>query len=214
MVAAALMAATTVGCSDDKKSATSTTRSSEGTTTTAAPRPTVSADQEDLITFAFADDAVNFRGGKTTAKALSEVKPEAKVETPMPVEFGTSVDKVLSDKARNQVKLIVANATDERGSRPRVDPVRVQRNAEDNVAIMVVIDNPTDTAITEPVVRADLLKGGTESVAKADFKIPASEVKEIPPNTAVFLVLEMSKERLGDFNEPLETLSLRLDLLT
>ncbi|MFZ2343552.1 MAG: hypothetical protein WAW08_03050, partial [Candidatus Microthrix parvicella] len=101
---------------------------------------------------------------------------------------------------------------DERGETPRADPFWVQRNADGDVALLVIIDNPTKDDLKNLSVRAELLKPDGKSNGIAEFKIPAKELDGLPAGDAAFLVLTVSEDRLEDPKSDVTRGGVRLDL--
>ena len=188
-------------------SAASASAGSKATTTT------VKVEEDDVFALVSDGDVIGFRGGRTTAKDLAAVTAEPDVDTPMPVVFTTSMDKVLKARSRNQLRTVIANATDARPERPHADPMRTQRDQNGDLAIFVVIDNPTDTALADLKIDAQVLKGGTEPAGSASFVIGDEEVESLEAGSAVVALLTMGKDRLVDPDIPLNGIGLRLDLV-
>lgn len=178
-----------------------------------ATTTTIKVVEDDIFALASDNDSVVFRGGTTTAQELAAVKSKQVVETPMPVVFAEGIDAVLQDRSRNQLRLVIAHAKDERPERAQVDPMRVQRDQNGDLAIFVVIDNPTDTALSDLVVRAQVLKGGSEPAGSAAFVIGDDELASLDAGSSAVALLTMSKDRLFDPDLSLNGIGIRLDLV-
>ncbi|MEZ5383425.1 MAG: hypothetical protein R2754_16705 [Microthrixaceae bacterium] len=168
--------------------------------------------EDSLIDFGDDPRPVAYRGGSLSPEDFAQVDPDEVVETPMPLLFATGVDAKLSDRARNQVRSVVATSTEDRGDAARADPLWIQRDPDGNVALLVVIDNPTAADLTALTVRAELLKPDGESNGVAQFEIPPEEVLGVPAGSAVFLVLTMDQDRLDDEKVDVSRGGVRLDL--
>ena len=216
LVAVGCLAATSCTGNDEKAAPTTTSGKSTAVTDggkTPPPKNTsVPSPEDSLIDFGNGVRPVNFRGGAVPAKAFVDVSSKGNVETPMEVLFPAGVDAKLSDRARNQVRTVVAAATDERGETPRADPFWVQHNADGDVALLVIIDNPTKDDLKNLSVRAELLKPDGTSNGIAEFKIPAKELDGLPAGDAAFLVLTVSEDRLEDPKSDVTRGGVRLDL--
>lgn len=192
-------------CTSDKDGSASTSTTTKHSTNAKANR-------DDVFTLRSDTDAVTFRGGVTSAADLHAVSASEPVKTPMDVTVSKTLDSKLAPRSRNQLRTIIARATDDRGDVPRADIMRVQPTPNGGIGLFVVIDNPTDQAIGTLQVTAELLEDGTTSAGKANFVIPESEIADIPANSAVVTLLTVGKDRLSDETPPVDQLGVRLDL--
>jgi hypothetical protein len=132
----------------------------------------------------------------------------------MPLSFQASVDEKLSDRARNQVRQIVATAVGERGDVPRIDPFWLETTESGDVAIYAILDNAGPSAIGEVQVEAVLLSAaGDSEFGRASFALPAAEIDApMEPGSAVFVVLTMGEDKIEDGDVSPEGIAVRLDL--
>lgn len=178
-----------------------------------ATTTTIKVAEDDVFALASEGDVVVFRGGRTTAKSLAAVKPTPAVETPMPVVFTKGIDAVLQDRSRNQLRTVIANAKDARPELAQAEPMRVVRDQNGDLAIFVVVDNPTDTALRDLTIRVQVLKGGSEPVGSAGFVIGDDELASLDAGSAAVALLTMGKDRLTDPELSLSGIGIRLDLM-
>lgn len=173
----------------------------------------VSSPQDSLVDFGDDPRPVNFRGGSIAPEAFVQVSQDGDVETPMPLVFPAGVDAKLSDRARNQVRTVVASATDERGTTPRADPFWIERDAAGNVALMVIVDNPSEDDLGKIAVTAELLLPNGDPNGTAKFEIPPRELDALAAGDAAFFVLTFGKDRLKDPTSDVASGGVRLDLV-
>ena len=185
----------------------------------AAPTSAVEWSQakDSLLRLSSASQIVSFRGGRVSASELEGVTDTAPVRTPMDLIVQRSVDDKLTERARNQVRKIVASASGERGSVPRVDPFWVDRTEAGDVAIYAIVDNPGDTKIKDLEVTAMLSAGSaTEqepvAIGSSSFVLPAEEVPALEPNSAAFVILILGEDKLDDPEADLDGITVRFDL--
>lgn len=217
LTVAAIAGALLVGlsaCSDssDKADTTKTTMEGTGKTTASGPPETVKDKPDDVFNLSNADEVFGFRGGSVTAAQLSKVKDSPAVKTPMTVAFSKSLEKVLKERSRNQLRTIIAAAKDDRGKVPRVDPFHIERTGAGDLAVFVLIDNASDKAISGLSVQAQVLVDAAKVVGAAKFDVPASEIKDVPAGSAAVTLLTIGKDRLDDPKMSLNGIGLRLDL--
>lgn len=205
-------------CSDSSDKAEPTTTATGSTAkgsskaTTTGPPKTVKDKPDDVFNLSDASETIGFRGGSVNAGQLSAVKDSPNVKTPMPVSFSKTLNSALKDRSRNQLRTIIAAATDDRGTAPRVDPFRIERTPSGDLGVFVLIDNPSANAISGLSIQAQVLVDAAKVVGAASFDIPASEIADIPAGDAVVTLLTISKSRLDDPKVSLNGIGLRLDL--
>lgn len=198
------------GASGSGSSKAATGKSAAGSKATTT---TIKVAEDDVFALKSETDSVDFRGGTTTAKSLAAVKPTPAVETPMPVVFTKGIDAVLQDRSRNQLRTVIANAKDARPELAQAEPMRVVRDQNGDLAIFVVVDNPTDTALRDLTIRVQVLKGGSEPVGSAAFVIGDDELASLDAGSAAVALLTMGKDRLTDPELSLSGIGIRLDLM-
>lgn len=187
--------------------------------TGAAPTSSVEWSQakDSLLKLSSASQIVSFRGGRVSASELEGVTDTAPVRTPMDLIVQRSVDDKLTERARNQVRKIVASASGERGSVPRVDPFWVDRTEAGDVAIYAIVDNPGDTKIKDLEITAMLAAGSANeqepvAIGSSSFALPTEEVPALEPNSAAFVILILGEDKLDDPEADLDGITVRFDL--
>ncbi|MEZ5383426.1 MAG: hypothetical protein R2754_16710 [Microthrixaceae bacterium] len=151
-----------------------------------------------LITFDHDNQVVGYRGGSLTQEQLDDIAATPLVEAPMPVIFGAFADEELTQRAKNQVRAIIASATEDRGNEARVDPVWVRRNSEEDVEILVVVDNPGATDLDPITIDVELVNRLEEPKGDESFQVQPDQLDAVPAGMAAFLILTMDKGRLSE----------------
>lgn len=151
-----------------------------------------------LLTFDNSKQVVGYRGGTLSQEEFDDVAAAPFVEAPMPVVFGAFADKELTQRSKNQVRAIIASATEDRGNEARVDPVWVRRNSEDDVEILVVVDNPSADELDPITIDAELVNRLDEPKGDESFQVQPDQLNGVPAGMAAFLILTMDKGRLNE----------------
>lgn len=165
-----------------------------------------------LLTFDNDSQIVGYRGGVLTREQFEDISAAPLVDVPMPVVFATSAEEGLTQRAKNQVRAVIASAVEERGDRVRVEPIWVRRNDDRDVEILAVIDNPTDDELSPVAIEAELVNRLDEPKGDETFRVPTDELGGVPAGMAAFLILTMDQERLSSADVDITQTGVKLEL--